>query len=134
LPKPKVQPKAIEAKPLPRPIEPKTKVNPKPLPQPKKEVVVPKAYNEPVVKKPVVEDKTFKVQIAAMKKAELFNDEKVAQIWKIDQVKHGDFTLFIMDGIKTLQQAKDLKAKVKTAGYTDAKVVVKDGDKFRVVD
>ena len=43
-------------------------------------------------------------------------------------------TLFIMDGIKTLQQAKDIKAKVKTAGYKDAKVVVAEGDKYKVVD
>ena len=39
-----------------------------------------------------------------------------------------------MDGFKTLQQAKDMKAKVKAAGYKDAKVVVKDGTKFKVVD
>ena len=129
LPKPKTQPKAVEQpKPLPRPIQPKTA--PKPLPQPK---AIPKNYNNTAVKT-VVEDKTFKVQIAAMKKADLFDDSKVGQIWRIDQVKHGDFTLFIMDGIKTLQQAKDIKAKVKVAGYKDAKVVVKDGDKYRVVD
>jgi WD40-like Beta Propeller Repeat/Carboxypeptidase regulatory-like domain len=141
LPKPKVQPKAVEPKPKavePKPLPKPIKKGKKPLPMPKKAESTPKSYSNTAVKveekKPVVEDKTFKVQIAAMKKAELFNDTKVAQIWKIDQVKHGDFTLFIMDGIKTLQQAKDLKAKVKTAGYSDAKVVVKDGDKFRVVD
>jgi hypothetical protein len=126
LPKPKTQPKAVDA--------PKKTDGPKPLPRPiKKGEVVPKSYSNETVKK-VVEDKTFKVQIAAMKNPDLFNDSKVGQIWKIDQVKHGEFTIFIMDGIKTLQQAKDLKAKVKTAGFTDAKVVVKDGEKFKVVD
>ena len=69
-----------------------------------------------------------------MKKPEWFDDSKVATIWKVDQVVEGDLTVFIMDGIKTLQQAKEIKAKVKAAGYKDAKVVVKDGGKFKVVD
>jgi hypothetical protein len=135
-PKAKSQPKAVEEpKPLPKALDPK-KVSPKSLPQPKKVVTIPQEMSaKPVVisaKKP--EDKTFKVQIAAMKKAELFNDTKVAELWKVDHEQHGDFTIFYFNGIKTLQQAKDLKAKVKTAGYKDAKVVVRDGEKFKVVD
>lgn len=87
-----------------------------------------------VVKKVEVEDKTFKVKIAAMSKPEWFDDSKVSTLWKIDQIVDGDLTLFIMDGFKTLQQAKDIKAKVKAAGYKDAKVVIRDGTKFKVVD
>ena len=144
LPKAKTQPKAVvEPKPLPKPLDQK-KVGSKPLPQPKnysntevkKGATVPQEMSaKPVVisaKRP--EDKTFKVQIAAMKKADLFNDIKVAELWKVDHEQQGDFTIFYFNGIKTLQQAKDLKAKVKTAGYKDAKVVVRDGEKFRVVD
>ena len=146
LPKPKsVQVKTVPktTKPLPKPksvqtTPPATKT-PAPLPKPK-------SYNTVVTPKPVavvapakvvkkeVEDKTFKVKIAAMKKPEWFDDSKVANLWKVDQVVEGDLTLFIMDGFKTLQQAKDMKAKVKAAGYKDAKVVVKDGPKFKVVD
>lgn len=118
--------------PLPKPVQPR-QTKPKPLPQPKKQATTPKNYNTTAVKD-IADDKTFKVKIAAMKNAEWFDDSKVGQIWKIDQVKQGDITLFIMDGIKTLQQAKDIKAKVKTAGYKDAKVVVKDGNKYKVVD
>jgi hypothetical protein len=136
LPKPKTQPKAIEEpKPLPKPVTKKGDSQ-KPLPQPKKVVIIPQEMSaKPVVisaKKP--EDKTFKVQIAAMKKADLFNDSKVAELWKVDHEQQGDFTIFYFNGIKTLQQAKDLKAKVKTAGYKDAKVVIRDGEKFKVVD
>ena len=82
----------------------------------------------------IVEDKSFKVKIASMKKPEWFDDSKVATLWKIDKVKEGDLTIFIMDGFKTLQQAKELKNKVKAAGYKDAKVVVREGEKFKVVD
>ena len=151
------------AKPLPKPkvVQPTPTAQPKvqtPLPKPKAVQTVttnkasaaalpkPKSYNTVVTAKPVavvasakvvkkeVEDKTFKVKIAAMKKPEWFDDSKVANLWKIDQVIEGNLTLFIMDGFKTLQQAKDMKAKVKAAGYKDAKVVVKDGAKFKVVD
>jgi hypothetical protein len=142
--------KAVDAnmfKPLPKPLPmpksaPKTttsvpqKVAPKSAPQPKTTLnEVPTQYGtKPQPKAIVAEDKTYKVQIAAMKKPEWFDDSKVSQLWKVEQVKVGDNTIFIMDGIKTLAQAKDLKAKVKAAGYKDAKVVVKEGDKFKVVD
>ena len=122
--------------PLPKPVTPsksKPLPQPKTLPQPIKGNSTPKNYNTAVVK-PAAQDKTFKVKIATMKNADLFDDSKVGQIWKIDQIKQGDITLFMMDGIKTLQQAKDLKAKVKTAGYKDARVVVRDGEKYKVID
>ncbi len=133
-PKPKNTASANKAKQETPKVDAKTK---KPLPQPKSynTVVKPKTVADvkPLAKK-VVEDKTFKVKVAAMKKPEWFDDSKVAAIWKIDQVQDGDLTIFIMDGIKTLQQAKEIKQKVKVAGYKDAKVVVKDGGKFKVVD
>ncbi|MDZ7877309.1 MAG: hypothetical protein U5L45_06555 [Saprospiraceae bacterium] len=84
--------------------------------------------------KPKVEDKAFKVKIAAMKKPDLFNDEKVATLWKVETVKEGEWTVFVMDGFKTLEQAKNMKKKVQATGYKDAKVVVRDGEKLRVVD
>jgi Carboxypeptidase regulatory-like domain/WD40-like Beta Propeller Repeat/Tetratricopeptide repeat len=110
----------------------KTEVVKKPEPIKKAEVVKKAETGKTVV--PVVVDKTFKVKLATMKKPELFDDTKVSAYWKIEQVKQGDFTVFIMDGIKTLQQAKELKAKVKAAGYKDAKVVIKENDTFKVVD
>jgi hypothetical protein len=119
-------------------IKPTPKVQPKSVPEqystvvPPKKLDAPKPVAEPV--KPKVEDKTFKVKIAAMKKPELFNDSKVATLWKVEQLKEGDFTYFMMDGFKTLEQAKEMKKKVQATGFKDAKVVVRDGEKFRVVD
>jgi hypothetical protein len=139
IPKPKLVTNKTEEKSLPQPI--KTTATPPSTPKTPKSAEVPKEYKTVVKPKttevappPVKEDKTFKVQIAAMKKPEWFDDSKVSKLWKVDEMRIGDLTYFIMDGIKTLQQAKDLKAKVKAAGYKDAKVVVKDADKFRVVD
>jgi hypothetical protein len=153
-PKPVPMPKKIEDKTLPQPIKVNEKKEEKKLPQPTKTqpsktaTTTPKGENLPKpmstvvkpkvatteVKPTLVEDKTFKVQIASMKKPEWFDDSKVSAYWKIEQVKQGDLTLFVMDGIKTLQQAKDLKKKVQSSGYKDAKVVVREGDKYKVVD
>jgi tetratricopeptide (TPR) repeat protein/cell division septation protein DedD len=127
-------------KPIPKPIQPIRKGDemPKPYnnttpPRPiKPDTKMPEPYNTALP--PKAEDKTFKVRIAAMKKPEWFDDSKVATFWKIETVKEGDLTLFMMDGIKTFEQAKDLKKKVQAAGYKDAKVVVRDGASFRVVD
>lgn len=80
------------------------------------------------------EDKTFKVRIASMKKPEWFDDTKVSRLWKIEKVQEGDLTIFIMDGFKTLEDAKTMKKKVQASGYADAKVVLKEGKKFKVVD
>ena len=160
---PKATPKSNLPKPLPNPL-PKPKADapkttdkgikaPVKVDSVSKKNNVPKGYNTVVkpksaepkavkaegkapveIVKPVAVDKTFKVQIAAMKKPEWFDDSKVSQLWKIEQVKDGALTFFIMDGIKTLQQAKELKAKVKIAGYKDAKVVIKEEGKFKIVD
>ena len=107
------------------------KVIPKPITK-----NTPKDYNKIVTPQPkAVEDKTFKVKLAAMKNPSLFDDSKVSKLWKIDHVKEGDFTIFIMDGFKTLKEAIDMKKKVQTTSpFKDAKVVVKEGDKFKVVD
>ena len=96
---------------------------------------IPTTYsNIPVKKAPVVEDKTFKVKIATMTKPEWFDDSKVSHLWKIETIKKGEYTIFIMDGFKTLQEAKAMKKKVQASGYSDAKVIQKDGDDFKVVD
>ncbi len=141
---------------LPKPIMPK--VSPKSVPEQYNVVVEPKKVEAPAVidsikpkvapvkpkvvevkpkveeVKPKVEDKAFKVKIAAMKKPELFDDSKVATLWKVEQIKEGAWTLFVMDGFKTLEQAKTMKKKVQASGFKDAKVVLRDGEKLRVVD
>ncbi len=103
-------------------------------PKPKEEIPTPYSAVAPPKKAVVVEDKTFKVRIAAMKKPEWFDDSKVAQLWKIDKYKDGDLTIFIMDGFQTLKEAKVMKQKVKATGYNDAKVIKRDGSGYKVVD
>jgi hypothetical protein len=125
---------------MPKSAPQKIAPTPKSIPDQYAAVVVrPKAIEPPAPKveepiKPKVEDKAFKVKIASMKKPTLFNDEKVATLWKVETLKEGDWTVFVMDGFKTLEQAKEMKKKVQASGYKDAKVVVRDGEKLRVVD
>ncbi len=123
---------AIKKKDEPKKVAeaPKKQEAPKKATAPKKQDI-PKSYSN---EKPLKEDKTFKVRIAAMKKPEWFDDAKVSKLWKIDKIQEGDLTIFIMDGFKTLQEAKAMKQKVKDAGYADAKVIQKEGKTYKVVD
>jgi hypothetical protein len=121
-------PKVKPAETVPPKVKPTTTVPPKEMPQPYS-VALP-SNNPPVV----VEDKTYKVRIASMKKPEWFDDSKVSKLWKIEKVQEGGVTIFYMDGFKTLQDAKAMKQKVKETGYNDAKVVIKGEKGFKVVD
>lgn len=103
-------------------------------PKPKKEMPQPYSVALPSNKPPVVEDKTFKVRIASMKNADWFDDTKVSKLWKIEKVQEGNLTIFIMDGFKTLEEAKTMKKKVQASGYSDAKVVLRENKAFKVVD
>ncbi len=129
---PKVKPTPPKAKPaetVPPKVKPTTAVPPKEMPQPYS-VALP-SNNPPVA----VEDKTYKVRIASMKKPEWFDDSKVSKLWKVEKIQEGDVTIFYMDGFKTLQDAKAMKQKVKETGYDDAKVVTKNAKGgFKVVD
>lgn len=96
---------------------------------------IPKYYTIEVVKKNiVVADTTYKIQLGAYKNPKNFNDEKISGVWKIDSKKEGALTIFYMDGIKKLENAKQLKKRVQDAGFSDAKVVKMEGDKWRVID
>ncbi len=101
------------------------------------EVITPIAHDaESIVikKSPDVPDTDYKVRIAAFKNPKLFDDSKLRKIGKITSVKQGNLTVFLMDGFTYFDDAHAYKKLVQEAGYKDAKVVVKEGDKFRVVD
>jgi tetratricopeptide (TPR) repeat protein len=93
-----------------------------------------KADTIPKVKAPRKDEKTFKVRIAAFKDVKNFDGSKLAKIGKTENIQQGKITVVVINGYKTLQDAKDAKAKVKTAGFADAKVVVWEGDNLKVVD
>ena len=79
-------------------------------------------------------DSTFKVQIGAYKNAKNFNDDKVSKIWKVESKQDGALTIFYMDGIRKLANAKAIKKRVQEAGFKDAKVVINEGEKWKVID
>ena len=101
------------------------------------EVITPIAKDGEVIvikKTADVPDTDYKVRIAAFKNPNLFDDSKVSKIGKITSVKEGNFTVFFIDGFTYFDDAHTYKKLVQQAGYKDAKVVLKEGDKFRVVD
>lgn len=95
--------------------------------------VPPKATEQPA-KVPEPIDKTYKVRLGTYKDEKNFDDSKVSKMWKIESVKEGKMTVFFMDGFRTLQDAKEMKAKVQKVGFKDAKVVQKQDGKFKVID
>jgi 5-hydroxyisourate hydrolase-like protein (transthyretin family) len=102
---------------------------------PKSPVKTEEPKKEETPKSPVkIDDKTFKVRIAAMRKPDWFDDSKVSKMWKVERWAEGDLTLFVMDGFKTLEDAKAMKKRVQAAGYADAKVVVRQTEGLKVVD
>lgn len=101
------------------------------------EVITPIAHDAEAIvikKSPDVPDTDYKVRIAAFKNPKLFDDSKLRKIGKITSVKQGNLTVFLMDGFTYFNDAHSYKKLVQEAGYKDAKVVVREGDKFRVVD
>ncbi len=87
-----------------------------------------------VKKSPTTPDTDYKVRIAAFKNPQLFDATKVSQLGKITAVQQGGLTIFLIDGFTYFDDAHEYKKKVQALGYKDAKVVVKEGDKYRVVD
>jgi hypothetical protein len=81
-------------------------------------------------------DKSYKVRIAALTKPENFTDgDKLKKFGEVLMVKQGKVTIIMVDGFKMLSDAKEVKARVKELGYGDAKVVVwENGDVLRVID
>jgi hypothetical protein len=79
-------------------------------------------------------DKSYKVRIAAFKNPKLFDETHVKDLGKVEQIHEGDVTIFVFNGIKSLETARELRNKVRTAGYKDARIVIYENDSFKFVE
>jgi cell division septation protein DedD len=79
-------------------------------------------------------DKSYKVRIAAFKNPKLFDETHVKDLGKVEQIREGEVTIFVFNGIKSLDAARELRGKVRTAGYKDARIVIYEHDTFRFVE
>jgi tetratricopeptide (TPR) repeat protein len=81
-----------------------------------------------------IADKSYKVRIAAFKNPKLFDETHVKDLGKVEQIREGEVTIFVFNGIKSLDAARELRGKVRTAGYKDARIVIYEHDTFRFVE
>jgi cell division septation protein DedD len=81
-----------------------------------------------------ITDKSYKVRIAAFKNPKLFDETHVKDLGKVEQIHEGDVTIFVFNGIKSLETARELRGKVRAAGYKDARIVIYDNDSFKFVE
>jgi hypothetical protein len=81
-----------------------------------------------------ITDKSYKVRIAAFKNPKLFDETHVKDLGKVEQIHEGDVTIFVFNGIKSLESARELRGKVRAAGYKDARIVIYDNDSFKFVE
>jgi hypothetical protein len=97
--------------------DPETKVNP-----PAKSQTTRSA--EPVNKGEVVE---YKVRLASYLKPGGFNTKDIDQYGPLESYRKGDWTIMMIGGFKTAQDAERVKNLVIAKGYKDASVVVDRG-------
>lgn len=65
----------------------------------------------------------FKVQIGAYGKPQNFDRNKAAQLGNIETTTRGNLTLFMVGGLATLDEARRVRARAESLGYTGAFVL-----------
>lgn len=90
----------------------------------KKAAPKPTSYNEPDLTAKGIQ---YKVRIAAYKKPEFFDAKKVADIGKLEQLKDGDITIFLLGSFDTIEAAEKARQQVADKGFKDAMVVIRNG-------
>ncbi len=74
---------------------------------------------------------TYQIRIATLTKTNKFVDEKIEKMGKLVMRTEGKNTIVLLNGFKSLSEAKAAKLKVQDIGYKDARVV--NGD-LKVID
>ncbi|HFB99368.1 MAG TPA: hypothetical protein ENJ53_01055, partial [Phaeodactylibacter sp.] len=83
-----------------------------------------------IVEKPFVD---YKVRVATYRNSKLFDAKPLSGFGKIEKRKAGKFTIFLLSGFKSLEEAKMTQQKVVNLGYKDAHLVTEDGKKLKKV-
>ena len=84
-------------------------------------------YNQPVLTDKGIQ---YKVRVAAYKKPEYFDMKKVADIGKIEKLKIGDITIFLLGTFDTIEAADKARQLAADKGFKDAMVVIRNGNEL----
>jgi hypothetical protein len=83
---------------------------------------------------PAIQYSNYHVRLTTLSKPENFEMTKVEKIAKVTSMKNGALTIFLLSNFKTLDDAKHALEMAKTAGFKDAYLVEKTGDKLTKVE
>jgi hypothetical protein len=72
-------------------------------------------------------DKMYKVRLASYEDPIWFDNSKVKDLGKIEQWSKGTWTIFVLGGFKSQEEAESARIKAVNRGFTNAEVVVDSG-------
>ncbi|MEM0993457.1 MAG: SPOR domain-containing protein, partial [Bacteroidota bacterium] len=75
----------------------------------------------------------YKVQLAAYRNPQYFDDSKVRDLGYIEQMQKGQFTIMLLSGFSTAQEAKIAMQRAKSAGFSSAFVVLEENGEIKRV-
>lgn len=84
---------------------------------------------------PIIKDRfsNYHVRLVTLSKPENFEASKVDKIGRVTNMKSGALTIFMLSDFKTLSDAKSALGYAQNAGFKDAYIVEKQGDKLTKV-
>ncbi len=89
--------------------------------------------NDRFEEKSVVGLKDYKIRLATYSNPDNFNSSKVKNLGLIEEKKKGSFTIMLLSGYATLEEAKRARQEAVKAGFTGAQIVQDyDGDLIKV--
>ncbi len=81
----------------------------------------------PEVQKSYTSTGKYKVRLASYEDPIWFDNSKVKDLGKIEQWSKGTWTIFVLGGFKSQEEAESARIKAVNRGFTNAEVVVDSG-------
>ena len=75
----------------------------------------------------------YKVRVATFRSTKRFDEKQIADFGKVEKRKAGNFTIVLLGGFKTEEEARRTQNKIVDLGYDDAHLVVDEGEKLKRV-
>ena len=75
----------------------------------------------------------FKVRVATFRSTKRFDENQISDYGKVERRKAGNFTIVLLSGFKSEEEARRTQNKVVDLGYDDAHLVVDEGKKLKRV-
>lgn len=75
----------------------------------------------------------YKVRVATFRSTKRFDENQISDLGKVEKRKAGNFTIVLLGGFKSVEEARRTQNKIVDLGYNDAHLVVDEGKKLKRV-